>query len=220
MRSLRRTRLDLVGRLFGGTIAERPPRQGLATAVRELVAIEFLAGAVALDDEEAGGLDALVGRESGAARGALAAPANGRGASRSREIHDPGVSLTADGTSHPASGPPQHHYGLWCCRSVPLDVGLGSVSSAPAVRRQEVRAVSRAKVDRDGTPAMTIRPASNATVATKSRRPSRPRRPFSTELSSTISTSVASRHRPAAAALVRPGAFDVCPSLPHLGVVG
>src|SRR6185503_19561624 len=70
--------LDLVGGLLGGVVGDRPAGQRLAESRRELLAIELLAGAVALDDHEPGGFDALVGREPGRAGRALA-PAADRG---------------------------------------------------------------------------------------------------------------------------------------------
>ena len=77
-----------------------PARERLAQAVGELVAIELLARAVTLDDQQARRLDSLVGRESGAARRALAPAANGRGVVEVARIDHPGVSLTTDWTSH------------------------------------------------------------------------------------------------------------------------
>src|SRR5262249_54376772 len=70
--------LDLVGGRFGGAVRHGPPGQRLAESRGELVAIELLASAIALDDDEARRLDALVGGEAGTACRALA-PSPDRG---------------------------------------------------------------------------------------------------------------------------------------------
>ena len=56
--------------------------------------------AVALDDDEAGGLDALVGREPGRAGGALAAAADRRGVVEVARVHDPRLPLAAMRAAH------------------------------------------------------------------------------------------------------------------------
>src|SRR5262245_55782806 len=71
-------RLDRVGRLLGGVVGDRPAGQGLPEARGELLAVELLAVAVALHDDQAGGLDPLIGREPGRAGAALAAAADRR----------------------------------------------------------------------------------------------------------------------------------------------
>src|SRR5262245_18376118 len=98
--------LDLVRRLLGGAVQHWPARQRLPKPVRELVAVELLARAVALDDKEARGLDALVRGEPGAAGGALAPRVDGRRVVEVTRVDDPRVALAADGTSHPVSSLP------------------------------------------------------------------------------------------------------------------
>ena len=78
----------------------RPTGQRLAQAGGELVAIELLARPVALDDDEPGGLDALVGREAHRAGGALAATADRGGVVEVARVDDPGLALTALGAAH------------------------------------------------------------------------------------------------------------------------
>ena len=93
-------RLDLVRRAVRGVVGDGAPRQGLREAVGELVAVELLAGAVALDDDEAGRLDALVGGEPGAAGGALPAAADRRRLIEVARVHDPRVTGAALRAAH------------------------------------------------------------------------------------------------------------------------
>ena len=79
---------------------DRPAGQRLAQAGDELVAVELLARPVALDDDEPGGLDPLVGREPGRAGGALAATADGRGIVEVARVDDAGLPLAALGAAH------------------------------------------------------------------------------------------------------------------------
>src|SRR6185436_8285454 len=105
--------------------------QGLAQAGRELLAIELLAGAVALDDDEASRLDPLVRGEPGRAGRALApAPDRGRIVEIAR-VDDPRFALTAMGTAHRPSWH-SHHYRLWCRPIIPLGTGSGRAEGAPA----------------------------------------------------------------------------------------
>ena len=89
-----------------------PPGQRLAQAGGELVAVELLARAVALDDDEPGRLDALVGREPGGAGGALAPAADRRRVVEVARVDDPGLTFAALGQriqlgpGGPSSGPP------------------------------------------------------------------------------------------------------------------
>ena len=78
---------------------------------RELVAIELLAGAVALDDDQAGGLDALVGGEPHRAGRALAATPDRGGVIEVAGVDDAGLALTALGAAHRAPVR-RHHYGV------------------------------------------------------------------------------------------------------------
>src|SRR5919204_4100526 len=55
--------LDLVGRDVGGVVGHRSPRERLAQSGRELLPIEFLSRAVALEDDESRRLDSLICRE-------------------------------------------------------------------------------------------------------------------------------------------------------------
>ncbi len=68
--------LDRVGGALRGILGNRASGQRLRQPGRQLVAVELLAGAVALDDDQPRGLDALVRGEPGGAGGALAATAD------------------------------------------------------------------------------------------------------------------------------------------------
>src|SRR4051794_23136673 len=92
--------LDLVGRALGGIVRNRSARQRLAEAGGELFAVELLASAVTLDDDQPGRLDPLVGREAGRARHALAATADCRGIVEVAGVDDPGLAGSAMGTAH------------------------------------------------------------------------------------------------------------------------
>src|SRR6476659_7408632 len=92
--------LDLVGGTLGGIIRARATGQRLAEAGGELLAVELLAGPVALDDHEAGRLDPLVGREPGGAGGALAAPADRGRIVEIPGVDDPGLPSPAMWTAH------------------------------------------------------------------------------------------------------------------------
>ena len=75
----------------------------------ELVAIELLARAVALDDDQPGGLDALVGREPRRAGGALAAAADGGRVVEVARVDDAGLPLAALGAAHRSPVGVTHH---------------------------------------------------------------------------------------------------------------
>ena len=103
-------RLDLVGRPLGRAVGDGSPRQRLAQAGGELVAVELLAGPVALDDDQARRLDPLVGREAGAAGDALPPAPDRRGLVEVARVDDAGVALLARRTAHPVLLRPPHHY--------------------------------------------------------------------------------------------------------------
>src|SRR5262245_25413515 len=96
-------RLDGVRRLVGGRIGHGAASQRLAEAGSELLAVEFLADSVALDDDEAGRLDALIGREAGRAGGAFAAAADGRGVIEVTRVDDPRLPFAAMRAAHQPS---------------------------------------------------------------------------------------------------------------------
>ena len=87
-----------------------PAGQRLAQPADEPVAIEFLAGAVALDDDQPGGLDTLIGREAHRARGALAPAPDGRRIVEVSRVDDAGLPLAALGAAH-RSPVGYHHKG-------------------------------------------------------------------------------------------------------------
>src|SRR5215207_55029 len=92
--------LDLVGGLLGGAVRNGTTRQRLAQPGRELRTVELLAGAVALDDNQARRLDALVGREPHRARRALAAAADRGRVVEVARVDDAGVPRPALGAAH------------------------------------------------------------------------------------------------------------------------
>ena len=97
--------------------SRRRPAPGGASAPcearRELVPVELLARAVALDDDQPRGLDALVGREPGLQAAHSRRRRIVAASSRSRES-------TTRVSASPHWGqrirPPRHHYPLWCAR--------------------------------------------------------------------------------------------------------
>src|ERR1035437_1389704 len=91
--------LDLVGGTLGGILRNGTTGQSLAEPRHELVAIELLPGAAALDDDQARRLDPFVSRESHAAFPAFPAPADA-GLVEVTRIHDAGLAFTATGTAH------------------------------------------------------------------------------------------------------------------------
>ena len=113
-------RLDLVRGALGRIVGDGAPGQRLGQAGRQLVPVELLAGAVALDDDEARGLDALV---RGEPRRCRPGTRGGGGSSRTR----PGRASRRPGVSRVPHcgqriGPPSsaHHYPLWCGARIPL----------------------------------------------------------------------------------------------------
>src|SRR3954447_16249091 len=100
-RALRpKLRLDLVGRPLGGIVGDRSAGQRLAQARGELLAVELLPSAIALDDDEPGGLDPFVGREPRRTGRALPAAADRRGIVEVARVDDPGLAGSAMGTAH------------------------------------------------------------------------------------------------------------------------
>ena len=102
--------LDRVGGGLGGAVGHGPPGQRLAQAGDEPVAIELLARAVALDDDEPGGLDPLIGREPHRAGGALAPAPDRRRVVEVARVDDAGLPLAALGAAH-RSPVASHHKG-------------------------------------------------------------------------------------------------------------
>ena len=84
--------------------------QCLAQTRDETVAIELLARAIALDDDEPGGLDPLIGREPHRARRALAPAPDGGGIVEIPRVDDAGLPLAALGAAH-RSPVVSHHKG-------------------------------------------------------------------------------------------------------------
>src|SRR3954452_14352030 len=92
---LAHTRLDPVERLVDLDVGHGPPGQGLPDPGLELVAVPRLSGAVALDQDEADVLDALVGGEPPAAGAAVpTAPDRLAGVGRARIHHTVVVDTT------------------------------------------------------------------------------------------------------------------------------
>ena len=102
--------LDRVGGGLGRAVGDGPAGQRLAQARGEPLAIELLAGPVALDDDEPGGLDPLVGREPHRAGGALAAASDGGRVIEVARVDDAGLPLAALGAAH-RSPVSMHHKG-------------------------------------------------------------------------------------------------------------
>ena len=124
---------------FGGAVGDRPTGQRLAQPGHEPLAIELLARAVALDDDQPGRLDALVGGEPERAGGALpAAPDRGRIIEVAR-VDDAGLPLAALGAAHgsPARLTPQ---GLVVCRE---DTTRWCGRMAPIRRQTSLRSDGR-----------------------------------------------------------------------------
>src|SRR4029079_487923 len=92
--------LDLVGGTLRGVVRDRATRQRLAEARGELLPIELLPGAVALDDHESGGLDALVRREPRRAGRALPAATDRGRIVEVPGVDDPGLAGPAMWTAH------------------------------------------------------------------------------------------------------------------------
>ena len=113
---------------FRGVVGDGAPGQRLRQAGRQLVPVELLARAVALDDDQARGLDALVGREAGRAGRALPAPPDGGRLVEVARVHHarvPGAALRA---AHRPARSSSHHYPLWCHAE---DTTTCGVRSAP-----------------------------------------------------------------------------------------
>src|SRR6478735_12200990 len=91
---------DGVGGGFGGPVRDGPAGQGFAETGNEPVAIELLAHAIALDDDEPGGFDPLIGREPHRAGGALAPASDGGGIVEIPRVDDAGLPLAALGAAH------------------------------------------------------------------------------------------------------------------------
>ena len=145
--------------LLGGAVGHRPAGQRLAQARGELVAVELLARAVALDDDQAGRLDALVGREPRGAGGALA-PAADRG--RIVEIpgvDDPGLARSPHWGQRIDAPAASHHYRLWCRPMIPLDSGSPGAESAGTPRPLRIRRSGAGTRDAS-SPIPTVRPIS------------------------------------------------------------
>src|SRR6187200_2238566 len=91
---------DGVGGCFGGAVRHGPPGQGLAQTGDKSIAVELLADAVALDDDEPRGLDPLIGREPHRTRRALAPASDGCGIVEIPRVDDAGLPLAALGAAH------------------------------------------------------------------------------------------------------------------------
>ena len=102
--------LDRVGGGLGRAVRHGPAGQRLAQPGDEPVAIELLARPVALDDDQPGGLDPLVGREPHRARGAFAPAPDGRRIIEVARVDDAGLPLAALGAAH-RSPVVSHHKG-------------------------------------------------------------------------------------------------------------
>ena len=135
----RRSASICVGRGLRGAGRDRATGQGLAKPDCQLVAIELLADAVALDDDEPGGFDPLVRGEPHRTGRALAAAADGGGVIEVSRVDDPGLPLAALGAAHRSPVLPDH-YMVWCAARIPLH---GVVRWRPGAVRHRPQAPRR-----------------------------------------------------------------------------
>src|ERR1035437_4734921 len=155
---------DLIGRLLGGLFRQGSARQSLAESRHQLLAVELLAGAVALDHHQSRRLDPLVSGEPRAARLALAAAPNA-GLIQVARIHDASLSLATSRTTH--RGPP----------SIARSAGARIPPGGSPPRNRVVAANSGVPTIRTATAPTTAIPAATTRIHSRKNSNMRPPRP-------------------------------------------